>query len=580
MVDKSCKVTRNLLTDGTMAGDHGQRKEISDKESDSMREVISAAEAARLIKDGDTIAAVTFGLAGWAEDVALAVRDRYLAVGHPRGITFVHAAGVGNWKGRGAGVWAEEGTEGLVRKVVTSHIGSEPQMAKAVEQEKIECYFWPLGVMCQWYTEIARRKPGLLSKTGLGTFIDPRIEGGKVNSISKDDLLKLVNLEGEEWLLYKSFPIDVTLIRGTTADEKGNVSFEKEAIALEALPAAMAARASGGIVIAQVEYLAKAGTLHPQRVKVPGVCVDYIVVAERPQMQTMSTQFNAALAGDVKVPEATIAPMPFDERKIIARRSAMELAAGPVNLGIGIPQGVAKVVAEEECSHLMMLISESGNIGGIPGVAGDFGAHSNGEAMLRQDHLFDWFDSGGLAMAFTGLGQTDKEGNVNAGKFGTRPMGVGGFINTTQHAKKVVFCGTFTASGLEIRSGDCTLTIVKEGKIKKFLKNVEQIAFSGKHAWSVNQKAVYVTERAVFELTQGGLMLIEMAPGVDLEKDILANMEFKPIISPDLKLMPAGIFRPVWGELKYELEADHPRNILLSPVEAPGFQQGRMRMHG
>ncbi len=550
------------------------------KESDNMGKVISATKAAELIKDGDTVAAVTFGLAGWGEDIALAVRDRYLAVRHPRDITFVHAAGVGDWKGRGGGVWAEEGMEGLVRKVVTSHVGSEPQMAKAVEEEKIECYFWPLGVMCQWYTEIARRKPGLLSKTGLGTFIDPRIEGGRVNSISKDDLIKVVNLEGEEWLLYKSFPIDVTLIRGTTADEKGNVSFEKEAIALEALPAAMAARASGGIVIAQVEYLAKAGTLHPQRVGVPGACVDYIVVAERPQMQTMSTQFNAALAGDVKVPEATIAPMPFDERKIIARRSAMELVAGPVNLGIGIPQGVAKVVAEEECSHLMILVSECGNIGGIPGVAGDFGAHSNGEAMVRQDDMFDWFESGGLAMAFTGLGQTDEEGNINAGKFGTRPMGVGGFINTTQHAKKVVFCGTFTAGGLEIKSGDGALTIVKEGKIKKFLKKVEQIAFSGKHAWSVNQKAMYVTERAVFELTQGGLMLIEIAPGVDLEKDILANMEFKPIISPDLKLMPAGIFRPVWGELKYELEAGHPRNMLLSPVETSAFELSRMRMHG
>ena len=257
-----------------------------------MKKVISATEAARLIKDGDTVAAVTFGLAGWAGRHS-ACRSRSLScVGHPRGITFVHAAGVGDWKGRGAGVWAEEGTEGLVKKVVTSHVGSEPQMAKAVEEEKIECYFWPLGVMCQWYTEIARRKPGLLSKTGLGTFIDPRIEGGKVNSISKDDLIKVVILEDQEWLFYKTFPINVTLIRGTTADEKGNISFEKEAIALEALPAAQAAKASGGIVIAQVENLAKAGTLHPQRVKVPGMCVDYVVVAEKPQMQTMGTQLQ------------------------------------------------------------------------------------------------------------------------------------------------------------------------------------------------------------------------------------------------------------------------------------------------
>lgn len=521
-----------------------------------MTKVITAKEAAELIKDGDTIAAAAFGLAGWAEEIALAVRERYLMAGHPRGITFVHAAGVGDWKGRGAGVWAEEGLEGLVKKVLTSHIGSEPQMAKAVEENKMECYFWPLGVMCQWYTEVARRSPGLLSKTGLGTFIDPRVEGGKVNSISKDVLIKVVNLEGEEWLFYKVLPINVALIRGTTADEKGNITFEKEAIALEALPVVQAARAYDGIVIAQVENLAKAGTLHPQHVKVPGVCVDYIVVATKPQMQTMGTQYKPALAGDIKVPEATIPPMPFDERKIIARRAAMELVPGPVNLGIGIPQEIANVVAEEGCSHLMTLISESGNIGGIPGAALEFGAHYNGEAMVQQDHVFNWFDGGGLTMAFNGLGQTDKEGNINAGKFGSRPMGPGGFINTTQYAKNIVFCGTFTAGPLEVKAEDGTLTIVKEGTIKKFLNKVEQIAFSGKYAWSAGQRAIYVTERAVFELTKDGLMLTEIAPGVDLEKDILAHMEFKPIISPDLKLMPQGIFKPVWGELTQALEGN------------------------
>jgi propionate CoA-transferase len=520
-----------------------------------MAKVITAAEAAELIKDGDTVAAVTFGLAGWAEEVGIAVRDRYLKNGHPKGITFVHAAGVGDWKSRGAGVWAEDGMEGMVTKVLTSHIGSEPQMAKAVEEKKMECYFWPLGVLCQWYTEVARRSPGLLSKTGLGTFIDPRVEGGKVNSISKDDLIEVVTLQGEEWLLYKPFPLKVALIRGTTADEKGNVTFEKEAIALEALPAAQAVKACGGIVIVQVENLAKAGTLHPQHVKVPGVCVDYIVVAGKPQMQTMGTQFKPALAGDIKVPETSIPPMAFDERKIIARRAAMELLPGPVNLGIGIPQGIANIVAEEGCTHLMTLISESGNIGGIPGTALEFGAHYNGEAMVQQDHHFTWFDGGGLTMAFTGLGQTDKEGNINAGKFGTKPMGPGGFINTTQHARKVVFCGTFTAGALKVSAGDGALKIVQEGPTKKFLNNVEQIAFSGKYAWSVGQKAVYVTERAVFELTEDGLMLTEIAPGIDLEKDILAHMAFTPKISPELRLMPAGIFRTVWGGLQKELES-------------------------
>lgn len=516
-----------------------------------MTKVITATEAAELIRDGDTVAAACFGLAGWPEEVALAVQERYLKTHCPKGITFVRAAGAGNWEGRGGCAWAEDG---LVKRVVTGHIGSEPRMAKAVEENKIECYFWPLGVVCQWYTEIARRSPGLLSKTGLGTFIDPRVEGGKVNNVTTENIIKVVEFEGEEWLFYKTFPINVALIRGTTADEQGNITFEKEAIALEALPVAQAAKASGGIVIAQVENLAKAGTLHPQRVKVPGVCVDYIVVAARPQMQTQGTEFKAALAGDIKVPENTIPPMAFDERKIIARRAAMELVPGPVNLGIGIPQGIANVVAEEGCSHLMTLISESGNIGGIPGVGLDFGAHYNGEAMVQQDHHFNWFDGGGLTMAFTGLGQTDKKGNINAGKFGSRPVGPGGFINTTQFAKKVVFCGTFTAGRLELKTEDGKLTVVREGTIKKFLNQVDQIAFSGDCAWKVGQRAVYVTERAVFQLTADGLMLTEVAPGIDLEKDILAHMEFKPIISQDLKQMPAGIFTPVWGELKQELE--------------------------
>jgi propionate CoA-transferase len=521
-----------------------------------MIKVITAEEAAQLIKDGDVLAASTFGLAGWAEEVAYAVRDRYLKTGHPKGITFIHAAGVGDWKSRGGGIWAEEGTEGLVKRVVTSHIGSEPQMAQAVEDNKMECYFWPLGALCQWYTEVGRRSPGLLTKTGLGTFLDPRVDGGdRVNRISTEKFIKVVDFEGEEWMFFKTFPINVALIRGTAGDEKGNITFQKEAISLEALPVALAAKASGGIVIAQVETSGKAGTFHPQLVKVPGVCVDFIVVATKPQMQTMGTQYKPALDGRVKVPEATIPPMPFDERKIIARRAAMELIPGPVNLGIGIPQGIANVASEEGCGDLMTLISESGNIGGIPGVALEFGAHYNGEAMVQQDHLFNWFDGGGLTEAFAGLGQTDKEGNINAGKFGTKPMGPGGFINTTQYAKKIVFAGTFTAGGLEVKAGDGKLTIVKEGRTKKFLDKVEQIAFSGKQAWSIGKKVLYVTERAVFELAKDGLMLTEIAPGIDLEKDILAQMEFKPGISPDLKRMRKGIFTIEWGELKEILGA-------------------------
>jgi len=551
-----------------------------------MAKIITAQEAAGMFMDGDVVASSCFGLAGWPEEIAFAVRDRYLKEKHPKGITFMHAAGVGDWKSRGGGVWAEEGTEGLVKRVVTGHIGSEPQMVKFVQEKKIECYFWPLGCMCQWYSEVARKSPGLFTKTGLGTFLDPREDGIEINHLSTDKYSKVVMLDGEEWLFFKTFPINVALIRGTTADEKGNITFEKEAISLEALPLAQAVKASGGIVIVQAEALAKAGSLHPQHVKVPGVCVDYVVIAQKPQMQTMGTQYKAALAGHIKVPETTIPPMALDERKIIARRAAMELTPGPVNLGIGIPQGIATVCAEEGCSELFTLISESGNIGGIPGATIEFGAHYNGEAMLQQDHLFNWFDGGGLSTAFAGLSQTDKEGNLNAGTFGGRPMGPGGFINTTQHAKKVVFCGTFTAGPLEVRPESGRLTIVKEGTIRKFLKRVEQVGFSGKYAMSVGKQVLYVTERAVFELTKEGLVLTEIAPGVDLQKDILAYMDFAPIISPHLKEMPVGIFNPAWGGLKTFLggvdgketklhDAGHRDRRQEPPVREKGDGNGR-----
>ncbi|OPY62297.1 MAG: Acetate CoA-transferase YdiF [Syntrophorhabdaceae bacterium PtaU1.Bin034] len=512
-----------------------------------MNKVITAAEAAALIKDGDTVAASCFGLAGWAEEVGLAVQEHYKKTGHPKGITIIHAAGAGDFVGRGECALAEDG---LMKRMIVSHVGSSPRIAQMVKESRVECHLWPLGVICQWFTEVARRSPGLFSKTGLGTFIDPRFEGGKVNEITKEETIRVVELEGEEWLFFKSLPINVSLIRGTTADEKGNITFEKEAIALEALPVAQAAKACGGIVIAQVENLAKAGTLHPQRVRVPGVCVDYIVIARKPQMQTMSTVYNPALSGDLKIPETSIPFMELDERKIIARRAAMELVQGPVNLGMGIPQGIANIVAEEGCSGVMTLISESGNIGGIPGVGTDFGAHYNGEAMIQQDHHFNWFDGGGLAMAAIGLAQTDREGNINAGKFGDRVVGPGGLINTAQHAKKVVFCGAFTAGRLEVKTGDGKLTIVNEGKSKKFLNKVEQITFSGNYSWKAGQRAVYVTERAVFERGEDGLVLTEIAPGVDLEKDVLRHMDFEPRISPDLKLMPEGIFKPAWGDLK------------------------------
>jgi propionate CoA-transferase len=512
-----------------------------------MAKVITATQAAELIKDDVTVGFAVSALAGWPEEVALAIRERFLNTGHPRGLTLTHGPGAGDTKTRGECSLAEEG---LVKRLIVGHVGTSPRMARLVEENKIECYFLPQGVMCQLFTEISRKGPGVLTKVGLGTFVDPRVEGGKVNDVTKEDILKVVEFEDEEWMFYPSYPIDVAILKGTAADENGNFTVEKEGKILDNYPIALAAKASGGIVIVQVETLVEAGTLHPKRVKVPGTLVDYIVVAEKPQWQSMVTQYNPSFSGEVRVPLKSVPPLPLDERKVICRRAAMELKPGPVNLGIGIPQGIANVASEEGVYDRILAISELGNIGGLPGVGGDFGHHWNPDATMEHYLHQNWFDGVGVPLAFFGLAETDKEGNVNASKFGGKVAGVGGFMNITTSCKKAVFCGTFTAGGLEVEVKDGKLIIVKEGRKKKFKDHVEQVSFSGKKAQSMNKPTVFITERAVLELTNEGMVLTEIAPGVELEKDILALMDFKPIISPTLKLMPPEIFQPTWGLLK------------------------------
>lgn len=520
----------------------------------SKSKVITAAEAAAMIQDGATIASTAFALAGWAEEIALAIEERFLKNGHPRDLTHVNAAGVGDRNLRGHSAWTAH--EGLLKRMIISHTDFQQKTMELIEGNKVEAYNFPLGVILQLYGVIARRGPGLFTKTGMGTSIDPRLGGGKLNDRTKEDLVEVANVLGEEWLLYKKFPVDVALLRGTTADENGNLTFEKEGISLEWLPVAQAAKACGGITIAQVETLAKTGTLHPKQVKVPGIYVDYIVVATKPQyqQQTGRTIFNRAFTGDVKVPLGSIPPLPLDGDKIICRRAAMEVKPGAANLGIGIPQGIASILSEENAIDLATLISESGSIGGIPGVAGDFGHHYNSEASVEQHAHFNYYDGGGLDTGFYGLGECDQEGNVNASKFNGRVYGVGGFINVTQNAKKTVFAGSFTAGKLDVKVEDGKLVILQEGKYKKFLKKVDYTSFSGRYAKQVGQTVLFITERAVFELMPEGMVLTEIAPGIDLEKDVLALMEFKPVISPDLKLMPEEIFQPVWGNLRQMIE--------------------------
>ncbi|HPV79901.1 MAG TPA: CoA-transferase [Dermatophilaceae bacterium] len=504
--------------------------------------VRSVESAMELIRSGETIATSGFVGCGTPDALLDGLARRFRESGDPAGLTLLFAAGQGDGGEQGLNRLAEPG---LLRRVVGGHWGLIPRVAALAVSGQIEGWNLPQGVISRLYRDMAAGLPGTVSRIGLHTFVDPRSQGGRVNERTTDDLVEVVHLGGEELLFYRATPIDVALLRGTSADEHGNITMEREALTLDNLAMACAARNNGGKVIVQVERIVSAGTLDPRLVKIPHILVDAVVVAP-PELhrQTYATAFNPGYAHEVRIPLDLIPPMPMNERKIAARRAAMELPdGGVVNLGIGMPDGVSTVAAEEHVIDRITLTTEPGIVGGMPASGGDFGAALNPDALIDQNQQFDFYQGGGLDLTVLGMAELDADGNVNVSRFGPRLTGAGGFIDISQSARTVVFVGTFTAGGMQVGISDGRLTILSEGRSRKLVRHVEQVTFNGRYAASLGQRVLYVTERAVFAATPEGLRLIEVAPGIDIERDVLAQMDFAPIVQ-DVALMDSRIFLP------------------------------------
>ena len=520
--------------------------------------VVTATEAVRLIRDGDSVVVEGFVGQGFAEELTLALEERFLQTGTPSDLTLVFTVAQGNRQGRGLDRLCHEG---LLKRAMGGHWAFAAELGKMAVGNKIEAHNLPQGVISQLFRDTAAGKPGLLTRVGLGTFVDPRHGGGKINERTTEDRVELITLDGEEYLFYKSLQLDVAFLRGTTADPEGNITMEREALTLEVLAVATAVHNAGGLVIVQVERVSESGSLSARDVKIPGILVDCVVVSQpEHHWQTFGTPYSPAFSGELRRVRSQVAALKLTERKVVARRAAMELRPNSVvNLGIGMPEGVANVAAEEHILDYLILTAEPGAMGGMPAGGLDFGSAVNAHAILDQPSQFDFYDGGGLDAAFLGMAQADRLGNVNVSRFASKLAGSGGFINISQNAKRLVFLGTFLApSRCQVQDG--RLVIANRVAAAKFLADVEQRTFSGEYAAATGQPVLYVTERCVFQLTPEGLELIEIAPGVDLEKDVLAHVGFEPIIRGEPKLMDARIFAAEPMGLKDDL--------LTVPLEA------------
>jgi propionate CoA-transferase len=502
--------------------------------------VASAAEAVARIPDGASVAIGGSGSGHAIPDALLAaLGDRFRKTGAPRGVTLLHAFGVGDQRSRGLQHVAEPG---MLRRVVGGHWSMAPRMADLARENAFPAYCLPAGAMIQMFHCAAAGSPGWMTHVGLHTFIDPRLQGGRLNAKATEALVELAERAGREWLFYPTIPIDVALIKAWKADPAGNLGMNEEAGWWHNLALAQAAKASGGFTLAVVRETVAAGAIHPRDVKVPGCFVDAVVV-DGSAGQTFQTDYEPAYNGDARRPDGEFGELEFSPRKVIARRAAQELHPGAVlNVGFGVPDGVVAVAREQGFADRITTTIEHGQFGGVPALGLDFGAVWNPDAIVETGHMFDFYQGRGVDQTFLGFLEIDRAGNVNVSQLGDRIVGVGGFIDISQRARKLAFCGTLSVKA-EVEIVDGKVRYGRLGK-PKIVEQVAQVTFSGGYARRLNQEVLYVTEAAVFRLSEEGLRLEEIAPGVDLERHLTPQMGFRPAVSPDLKTMPEELFRP------------------------------------
>ena len=513
--------------------------------------VISAEEAAALIPDGATVSVSSSSGLGCPDAILKAIGERFDEEQQPKAITTFHPIAAGDMYGiDGIDHIAKKG---LLKRVLAGSLPSgpssmpSPKIWQMIYANEVEAYNVPSGILFHMHREAAAKRPGVLTQVGMDTYLDPRHEGGKMNDCTQEDIVEHITFDGDEWLYFRSIPVDVTILRGTTADERGNISMEHEGGYLGVYDQALAARNNGGIVIAQVKRVVSADSLPPQQIRVPSVLVDYIVEAPD-QMQTTQTQFDPAISGIIRKPAHSFDVAPWNADKVIARRAAMELIKGEaVNLGFGISALVPRILLEEGLNDAVTWVIEQGAVGGVPLLGFQFGCAANAQAIVPSPDQFTYFQGGGFDRSFLSFMQIDSDGSVNVSRLSAKPhvtAGVGGFVDITANAKNIVFSGYFRAAGLKLDLSNGQINITKEGKVSKFVPAVEQISFSGKRAKKIGQNITYVTERCVIKLEDQGLTIVEIAPGIDLERDVLKQADIPLHVSDNLSLMDSRLYSP------------------------------------